>query len=248
MVTQMAQQDVISNNLANLNTVGFKRDLALFRARTPMHMLKMQPAVPGLGAPAMINSLGTIYIDAMVDQISAAHSQGDLKDTDNPSDLALRGDGFFVIRDRQGNEVLSRNGEFHVDPQRRLVDGEGNPVLGRAGEILLPDRGRLTISDDGTVIAGTQEIDKLRIVTVPDPMNQLKKQGANYYVPGPGIPVFTSRNFTVHQGFLEMSSASPITEMVNMISALRTYEASQRTMTTLDETLGRAVNDIARPA
>ncbi len=246
MVTQMAQQDVIANNLANTNTVGFKRDLALFRARSPMHMLQFQPAVPGIGAPAMVRNLGTIYVDSMVDQISASHSQGDLKDTDNPTDVALRGDGFFVIRTPQG-EALSRNGEFHLDPQRRLLDSEGNPVLGRSGDIVLPPLGALHISEDGTVVAGTQEIDKIRLETVPDPMNQLQKRGSNYYYAGNGIIPRESTNVSVHQGFLEMSSASPITEMVNMISALRTYEASQRTMSTLDETLGRAVSDIARP-
>lgn len=246
MVTQMAQQDVISNNLANLNTVGFKRDLALFRARSPMEIVKMQPAIPRTGAPAQVSNLGTIHLDSMVDEITAMWGQGDLKNTDNPTDLALRGDGFFLIQTPAG-PAFSRNGEFHLDTQRRLVDAQNNPVLGTSGPVQLPPEGKLHISDDGTVVAGTQEVTKLRLETVADRENELQKRGDNYFIPGPGVAARPATGIEVHQGFLEMSTASPITEMVNMISALRTYEACQRAIATEDETLGRAVNDIARP-
>jgi flagellar basal-body rod protein FlgG len=246
MVTQMAQQDVISNNLANLNTVGYKRDLAIFRARAPMDMLKFQPAVPPMGRPGTVNGIGTVYVDAMVDQISCVHTQGILKDTGNDTDVALHGDAFFVINTPTG-EALSRNGAFEINKFRQLVDHEGNPVMGRNGPIQLPPTGKLNISEDGMVVAGTQVVDFLRVETVADPMNMLQKRGNTYYYPGPGINVYATRNATVRQGYLEMSSASPISEMVQMISALRTYEASQRMMSTLDETLGRTVNEIARP-
>lgn len=250
MVTQMAQQDVIANNLANLNTTGFKRDIAMFRARDERQMLRIQPHGTATGLPASITRMGSIFTDALLDQVSTAHSQGDLKGTESPTDLALRGRAFFVVRTAQG-DALTRNGAFEIDGDGFLVDHAGNPVLGQAGPIRLPDPRRNTrfyVSDDGTVSVQGQVLDRLRIEDVPDPMNQLEKRGNTYYYPRQGVVPFAAnpRNFSVHQGFLEMSSASPISEMVNMITALRTYEASQRTMSTQDETLGKAVNELGR--
>lgn len=250
MVTQMAQQDVIANNLANLNTTGFKRDLAIFRARDEKQMLRIAPFVPSTGAPATVTRMGSIFTDSLLDQVSTAHSQGDLKGTDNPSDLAMRGRAFFVVRTQEG-EALTRNGAFELDINGYIVDHGGNPLLGQAGPIRLPDSQRNTrfyVGDDGTVSVAGQVIDKLRIEDVQDPMTQLEKKGNTYYYPRAGVTPYPApaRNFSVHQGFLEMSSASPIAEMVNMINALRTYEASQRTMNTQDETLSKAVNEIGR--
>ncbi len=250
MVTQMAQQDVIANNLANLNTTGFKRDLAIFRARDEKQMLRIAPFQPGTGAPATISQMGSIFTDSLLDQVSTAHSQGDLKGTDNPTDVALRGRAFFVVQTAQG-EALTRNGAFELDTAGYIVDHGGNPVLGQAGPIRLPEAqrsSRFYVGDDGTVSVAGQVLDRMRIEDVQDPMNQLEKRGNTYYYPRQGVTPYAAptRNFSVHQNFLEMSSASPISEMVNMINALRTYEASQRTMNTQDETLGRAVNDVGR--
>lgn len=250
MVTQMAQQDVIANNLANLNTTGFKRDLAMFRARDEKQMLRIQPYSTATGHPAHVAQMGSIFTDSLLDQVSTAHSQGDLKGTDNHTDLAMRGRAFFVVRTDQG-DALTRNGAFELNDQGYIVDHAGNPVLGQAGPVRLPEpqrNSRFYVSDDGTVSVQGQVLDRLRIEDVQDPMNQLEKMGNTYYYPRQGVVPYAANpsNFSVHQGFLEMSSASPISEMVNMINALRTYEASQRTMNTQDETLGKAVNEVGR--
>lgn len=241
---QMAQyQDVISNNLANLNTTGFKRDQAAFRARMDKTIFRLDP--PTLMTPGRAPAIGVMSTGAILDQVSTAYSQGDLRGTDNPTDIAIRGKGFFTIMTPTG-EALSRNGVFELTRERMVVDAAGNPVLGMNGTMTLPEGGVLHVSEDGTFSVGSVIVDKLKLQDVDDRENQLKKSGDSYYrIVGDGRFV-PATNCVIHQGHLENSTVTAITEMVQMIQCMRTYEGSQKIMGIQDETISKAVNEIAR--
>ncbi len=242
MVTEMAKQDIIANNLANMDTTGFKQDAISFRARMDQTIYGIAPS--SMGGGASVQKLGLLSTGTAVDQISVNYAQGDLRPTGNPLDLGLRGAGFFAVQTPQG-VAYTRNGSFQLNSNRMLVDSQGNPVLGTGGLIQLPPTGKLNVSQDGTVSAGTQLVGRLRLANFANPTKQLTKQGDSYYhmVAGTELPATGAE---VQEGFLEQSTVNPISEMVDMITALRGYESSQKALQTEDSELGRAVNDIAR--
>ncbi|MBI6546982.1 MAG: flagellar hook-basal body protein [Cyanobacteria bacterium NC_groundwater_1444_Ag_S-0.65um_54_12] len=242
MMVQMGQQDVIGNNLANLNTAGFKKDHAAFRARLDKAMYRV--ASPQNGQSATMTQLGMISAGATIDQISSSYSQGELRQTDNPLDLGLKGQGFLAVKTEQG-VAYTRNGACKIDEQSRLVNGSGHAILGQGGEIYLPGKGKVQIGEDGAITVDGTLVDHLRLVNVNDPLGQLQKRGDSYYYLVSGSEE-AATELSVQQGFLESSTVNPIQEMVSMITAMRTYEGSQRALSSQDEVLGRAVNDIAR--
>ncbi len=242
MITEMAKQDIIANNLANMDTTGFKQDAISFRARMDQTIYGIAPGSSG-GNPS-VQKLGLLSTGTTVDRISVDYAQGNLRPTSNPLDLGLRGAGFFTIQTPQGL-AYTRNGSFQLNNNRILVDSEGNPVLSTSGLIQLPPTGQFHVAQDGTVSAGAQIVGRLRLADFANRAKQLVKRGNSYYqmVSGTELP---ATGAAVQQGSLEQSTVNPISEMVDMITALRGYESSQKALQTEDSELGRAVNDIAR--
>lgn len=243
LVAEMARTDVISNNLANVDTTGFKKDRAIFRAFPEMNIHRIDdPAVMSpkdkIDPRPFIGVLGT---GAMLDEINTDFVQGSIENTSNPLDLALSGEGFFEVQ-TPGQVRYTRDGSFTRNQEGYLVTKDGYYVLGQNGPIQLPDGNDISINRRGEVFSGGNFVDRLLVVTFAD-QRQLLKEGDNLYAAGQQ-PIASDSE--VIQGALEGSNVSPIGEMVDLITAFRAYEANQKVVKANDDTLDRAVNDIAQ--
>jgi len=224
--------EVIANNLANVNTTGFKRDNAF--------------------ANELI-SASQIFRDGTTDpteqdvseETMTDFSQGVLQETGNPLDLAVSGQGFFGVQSRDGVK-LTRDGSFTISTDGTLVTRNGDPVIGTAGSIKIDDiqqlqNSQLVIDRDGVVKAGNKIYGQIQILS-PDDLNNLAKAGQNSYsVKTETILKEVDPSATsIRQGFLEGSNVNPIDEMVAMIQIQSNFEAGQKAIQSQDTTLGQA--------
>jgi flagellar basal body rod protein FlgG len=211
------RQEIVANNLANADTNGFRAQRTF--------ALALGDAVP-------------------VAQTAMDTRAGALKQTGNPLDVALGGDGYFVVSTPQG-ERFTRSGSFRLDPSNRLVDQDGNAVLGESGPITLPP-GTVSIDGAGGVKVDGKQIGKLRVETVP-PGTEMAHEAGTLLVPGASRTALDDGARSVRQGFLEESNVNPLTSMVDMIDIQRSYVAVQRTMVTLDGIRQTISNDLGKP-
>lgn len=242
MRAQQYRMDVISNNIANTNTIGFKKDNVAFETFNQALMLKINdPERPG------VQGIGTVNFGSQLGKIYTSFEQGTLQETDNPYNVALQGKGFIAVgkMDAQGNLVTkyTRDGAFTVNAQGNLVTKDGYFVLGENGPITL-ENGTLHISEAGEIFVEGNRIDKLQLVDFSNP-ETLDKLAGGIYEAKDGTNITEFRG-TVIQGFVEGSNVNSIDEMVNMINVMRSYESGQKVITTYDTTLEKAVNEVGR--
>lgn len=237
-LTQEKRLEVITNNLANVNTVGFKKDRPLFEE---IHPLGADPAPSGSG-------VSPVPVYAALRDIIPDLSAGPIRTTGEPLDVAVEGEGFFSIQTPQGVRY-TRGGSFTLDAQGQLVTQSGFPVLGTGGPITLPP-GSVNIDSDGKIsVKGTEvgaqatEVDTLPIVQFPESV-RLKKVGETLFeANGAGAPSIEGR---LLQGALEGSNVNPVEEMISMIQVSRLYESAQKAIQTADEVASKAANDVGR--
>ncbi len=245
MITQMNKMDVISNNMANVDTIGFKKDSAVTSAFSEEMMKRLNdPEYTFLSVP---HDVGGVTLGVFVQNIATDFRSGSFKQTDGDLDLALSGAGFFIINytDKDGNEVetYSRDGSFTLSEDKKLLTKDGFSVMGQNGPVSNLN-GKITIDEKGNILSDGVFVDRLKIIDFEN-KNTLKKIGNNLYE-AREESVQRASNAKVVQGFLESSNVNSVSEMVEMISVSRLYEANQKIITIHDQTLGRAVNDIAR--
>ena len=211
------QLDVLANNMANVNTNGFKADESLFEEylNSGAHDDNFKAVDRRV---SYVQDRGTFH----------NFSQGAAQETNNPLDVAIDGAGFLTVQ-TQGGERYTRDGNLQINNIGQLVTNDGNQVIGTAGPIVFqPTDHDITISADGTVTVqeGTARTDsirgKLRLVTFAD-AQKLLKQGNNLYAPGEGGAPTADTKSTVRQGFVEKSNVSSVVEMSRMIEINRTY-------------------------
>lgn len=270
MKAQMHRMDALSNNLANVDVKGYKRDISVSKAfpqmlirrtndngvyKFPFGSADMAPVVGQIGTGVEYNESYTVF------------SQGGLQQTDNPFDLALDGEGFFSV-DTNAGERYTRNGSFHISKEGVLVTKEGNPVLGENGIIqikknnfVVDKKGNVyqnsTFSGDPQRLVSMEEnewenlelVDTLKVVDFERP-RFLKKQGTSLWnttaETGDILRAALGSETKIEQGFLEGSNVNPVTEMVRMIEVNRSYEANQKTITTQDSLTNRLLNDVLK--
>jgi flagellar basal-body rod protein FlgG len=247
MQVESLRQETIANNLANLNTNGFKRDLALVTARENMTLKRTNNAQSKAPFGETKNiEIGHLGTGVLLDRFAKRFDDGNYQQTENPLDMAIQGDGYFTVQDAQGEKLYTRGGDFTLDNQGQLVTKAGMPVIGESGGPITLPRGKFTVGEDGIVMAGGRVIDRLAMVRFEDPDAQLEKMGdVNFRFSGDGEPE-AATGVRVKQGMLEGSNVNSVQEMTHMIMALRQYEANQKAAHHQDETLAKAVNEIAR--
>lgn len=212
------RQQVLANNLANVSTRGFK-------AETPF-------------ARMMGNALAAT--DTSLDL-----AQGTLTETHNALDLAVQGDGFFVVKTPAGERFV-RNGSFALDGERKLVDGQGNPVMGEGGPITIPP-GTIEVDNTGMLKVNGKPQQRLRLERVADG-STLEHEGGTHFVPDATRVAVPPEQRAIKQGFVEESNVNPMTAMTDMLAVLHRYGAAQQTLSTIDAVRGIAVNELAKPA
>jgi flagellar basal-body rod protein FlgG len=235
MRPKMTRMEVLANNLANINTTGFKRDRVFIR------MLQESSAARPDGRTDLSGVETQKYIDL---------SAGAMRQTGNPFDVSLANDGFFAVETPRGVR-MTRNGNFSLDAEGTLVTAEGHPVLGTAGRIQIPhmdrlDQDTITINGSGEVVYNKETLGHLRVVVPENPAVLQKDHESLFFVnEGERLREIPPDQVTIHQGFLEESNVEGIEEMIAMIELSRAFEADQRMIQSQDATLDRTM-DIGR--
>ncbi len=228
--------DVTTNNLANVDTPGFKKDIVTFRE------VLMRKILGGWRTFKEVTP-------------KTDFQQGPLEFTGRPFDLAIGGEGFFKVQTPFGM-AYTRAGHFHLDDQRRLVTPEGYPVLADGvpiivdpglakGGVITLDNERFSVTSDGTISIDGTEVARLDVVTFED-LSVLEKYGENLFVAKKEATEIPVENPDVRQGYLEDSNVNPLEEMVNLIEIQRRFEAAQKAIKSQDETIGRLIETYGR--
>ncbi|HHX73858.1 MAG TPA: flagellar hook-basal body protein [Firmicutes bacterium] len=235
MMVEAARQEIITHNLANSETHGFKKDLAVQLTQTAVPLVR---AGGPTGGSRQV--LGTLDWGVLVAGIHTSGEQGSLQETGRALDLALSGEGFFAVETPRGVRY-TRNGAFTVDAERFLVTENGDRVLGTGGFIRLPE-GETVIDEAGRIYTGGILTGQLQLTVFSEPAVLQKDRDALFAAPEDAETVpFDGQ---VRQGYLESSNVSVADEMVRMLVALRAYETNQRVIQVQNEMLGKAVNEV----
>lgn len=245
MLAEQMQTDVVTNNIANVNTAGYKKDTAVNQEFREMLIYRIND--PSVGdvppvIPANMVPVGYLGTGVMVDDIYTSHVQGSVHNTGNPLDLAIMGEGYFAV-DTANGVRYTRNGAFTINADRELVTTTGDRVLGTNGTISVTGS-KISISEDGGIYSDGAFVDRLRTATFQD-ANVLEKQGDSYFKPSQAAAELPIKGI-IQQGFIEGANVNTVSEMVNLINVFRTYEANQKMVQTQDDTLGKAVNEVGK--
>lgn len=257
-VVQERRLNQISNNLANINSTGYKGDITVFES-----YLKQQD---GVNVPSQMSSDANAQAYVISPNHYVDFSQGPLIETTNELDMALNGEGFFAVETPEGIRY-TRGGNFKVGEDGMLTTQDGYPVLaGKEGEYGEPifinilsisgAGGEFSVSPDGTISVinqflgdvplGIQKGAKLKIIDFPKPY-ELKKVGNGLYAPlNESIEELEAENVEVKQGFLERANINTMKEMASMIEVIRGYESYQKVIQSYSDSTSKLVDEVGR--
>lgn len=226
--------DVLSNNLANVNTTGFKSDETFLRIYN--HAVSAEEASP---LDSAVND-STVVRGAVSNFLA-----GSIKTTGRDLDVALEDKGFLVLQGPSGL-MYTRNGNLHVNAQGELVSSEGFPVLGENGPIQLPP-GHVAISATGEIEVGGSAIDTLKVVDFKEKSSLEKVGNSSFRSPETEGTPLEPGEISIRQGGLEQSNVNPVKEMMLMIAVMRQFESLQKTIYTMMNTVNdRSINQVGR--
>ncbi|HUW41603.1 MAG TPA: flagellar basal-body rod protein FlgF [Rectinemataceae bacterium] len=270
MIAQQVRLDAISNNLANVDTDGYKRDVAVHKAFAELLLRRFNDdgvTTNPFGSSDQAPIIGKLGTGVETNELFTEFEQGALKQTGNDFDVALDGKGFMAVQTPYG-ERYTRNGSFVLGKEGYLETQDGYPVLGEKGPIQVKAN-NFKIDKDGNVyINETFQNDPLRLVSREEnTWDKLKKldtikivdfkkdrflakQGSNLWRStensGDAAIMAKGHRPQVFQGFVESSNVNPVIEMVQMIEVNRAYEANQKTIQSEDSMLGKLINEVVR--
>ena len=245
-LTTEHRMNFIANNLANVNTHGYKRDTIAFKdtmayyahdeIREPLMKLRSKPLFPEPKNMARAR--------VAVSQVD--FTQGPMKLTGNPLDIAINGENAFFKVNTPNGDYLTRNGHFVLSGDGTLMTAQGYTVQGEGGAIVIPPGTRhISISGDGQVEADGAIVNRIQLFNV-DNLKNMEKMGHNLFKPRTNVQVAEGDAYTsgarLEQGYMEVANVEVVSEMVNMIETQRQFEAYQKVMQTAD-TLDRQVNE-----
>ncbi len=245
MINEQRRLDIISNNLANSATIGYKQENVTSQAFRDMLTYRIKD-----GSNAYVDApIGNMNPGVKIGETYMNWGQGSLRQTENPYDLAIEGDGFFAVNVVDGNGeskiYYTRNGCFNRTADGYIVDADGNCLQGTGGDIQIPDDAvDITVDGAGAIYADGIYIDTIKLTDFED-YNYLKLYGDNFYEAVDGAVEVDARA-VIEQGYTEQSNVNVIDEMVSMITITRAYEAGQKMIQTQDSLLNRAVNDVGK--
>lgn len=248
MTAQQTNLDVISHNMANVNTVGYKKMRPTFQEL--LYQTIRDPGAPT--SPITRNPSGfQVGLGVYISDTYGIFTQGNFTQTGNQLDLAIQGDGFFKVIMPDGTIAYTRSGQFRIDAEGRIVNSEGYPI---DPEIIIPqDAVSIGIGPDGTVTVlrenstYVEEVGRIELARFVNPAG-LRRIGNNLYLQtdASGEPIIDYPGNqglgTLLQGYLESSNVNIVEEMVNLIIAQRAYEFNSKGITAADEMLAQAAN------
>lgn len=245
MANEQKRLDIISNNIANSATVGYKKEGVTNQSFDDVLTIKIRDA----SVAYQDRAIGDMSLGVKIGEVYTDHGQGSLRETGNTYDLAVEGKGFFAVNvvDKNGVESTkyTRDGSFKRTADGYIVDVDGNHLKSENGNLQIPlDASDVRIDTDGSVYADNVYIDRIKTTDFED-YAYLKKFGDNMYEAVDGAIEMDGTGL-IHQGFTEQSNINVVSEMVQMITITRAYEANQKVIQTVDTMLDHAVNSVGK--
>ncbi len=246
MINEQKRLDVVSNNMANSATIGYKKEKVSSQAFDKLLTIKIRD-----GSQAYHNqSIGKMSLGVKVGETFTDYDQGSIRQSSNKLDVAISGKGFFTVAHttKEGESVTryTRDGSFNLTKEGILVDSEGNHVQGQSGDIVIDPASAsdVVIDRDGSIQVNGETIDKLQITDFEN-YDYLVKKGDNYYSLKEGGTAKDADGIVL-QGYTEQSNVNVVQEMVDMITITRAYEGNQKMIRTMDSMMDKAVNQVGR--
>lgn len=247
MLVDQRRLDVIANNLANASTIGYKRDTSIRQSFNEFVVVRLNDQDPTASSNTEVGRLAFGTINAFT---ATKLTTGNLIATGNPLDVAIDGDGFFIINTPRGTRY-TRDGSFRQNADGFLVTKEGHEVLVN-GRPARARQGELSIRGNGEVYAGEMKLGELSVVSSAE-LGSIRKEGSGFWMPvaeGEPTALVTSWEsngvFALRAGYLESSNVEPVTEMVEMMTTVRSYEMNQKAVHAQDEALQKLVTEVGR--
>lgn len=232
------KQDIVAHNLAHVNVPGFKKVLATIGAMQSGGEESKIQVVNADGTISLHNVNGAVLRHRLHD-----FTQGRIEETGIPLNVAINGEGFFSV-EQNGETLYTRNGDFKIDPDGQLVLSSGQAVLGEGGPITIPPDARiedLRIDPTGQISLGTQSLGKLQVIGFENP--QLLEAVGTTLFRAPANAANAEVTPDIQQYYLESSNAQAVSELVQMISGMRHFEAAQKALTSISEAIQRHALD-----
>lgn len=254
MLNEQNRMDIMTNNLANADTNGYKKEGSTSQTFADTYAIKIKDT----SAYNIPRTLGEVSLGVHIGETYRDYSQGSFKVTDNPYDLAIGGNGFFAVSftNKQGETSIkyTRDGAFTVDKDGYLMTKDGDYVLNQNGAangnpaaanyIQIDPNQKFTIDEEGYIWQNRTVVGQIGVVDFAD-YNYLEKYGENLYQTVDGAQIIAADG-TVEQGVLEASNVNVVSEMVEMITITRAYESNQKIIQTVDSMLDKAVNQVGK--
>ena len=240
LATAQLRLGVVSNNVANVSTPGYKQDRLPEEVGKSIDLLKFAVDADGKG-------VGSVTLGPSVGVSQLDRAAGPIQETSNPLDLAIAGTGFFSVQRPDGSTAFTRDGGFQADANGTLRARDGSAVLDTNNQpIQLPTGADISFAADGTVLAnGTGQIARLQIVDFA-PGAQLNKVGNGMFTAPAGVAPQAATGSQLYQGYLEGSNVDMTESMVATMNLVRAYEANQKLLQMQDETLKSTVNEVGK--
>jgi flagellar basal-body rod protein FlgF len=265
MMAQQRRIEMLTNNIANANTPGYKSDQAALRAFPELLLSRLDKATVPTKTPRSFPlqpTVGSINTGVYMQELIPNFRQGDIKETGQPTDIALingtlpvdaetgkEGTLFFVVQNENGDIRYTRNGNFTLNPQGFLTTNDGWYVLDENGRRIELPSTDFTVNADGTIVANNNRIARINIAFAANP-NTLVKEGNGLFRSENGVLPSALGNpnitYTLKQGFLERANVDLNRAMTEMLSAYRAFEANQKIVQAYDKSMDKAVNEIGR--
>ena len=239
LATAQLRLGIVSNNVANASTPGYKQDQLPDEVGKAIDLQRY--AVDSQGRP-----VGTITLGPQVGLSQLDLTPGPIQETSNPLDLAIAGSGFFTTQAADGTTRYTRDGGFHADVDGSLRARDGSAVLDANGQaIQLPIGADISVAADGSVVANGNTVAQLRVVDFPAGQ-QLNKVGNGMFTAPNGVTPQPTNGVQLYQGYLEGSNVDMTESMVSTMNLVRAYEANQKLLQMQDETLKSTVNEVGK--
>lgn len=247
MVNQQNRMDIMTNNLANASTVGFKKEGSTSQAFDDILLTKIKDA--SMGDSRIVQPLGFNNPGVKIGENYTDFTQGSFRITDNTYDLAIAGEGFFALeftnKAGETSTMYTRAGQFTLTTDGYLVNEDGDYVLDVQNRRIQVDPLQDSrIDNSGTIWQNENAVAQIQVADFED-YNYLEKYGETYYRPIEGATL-TQADAQIRSGYLEMSNVQIVSEMVNMIAITRAYESNQKIIQTYDSSLQIAVQQLGK--
>jgi flagellar basal body rod protein FlgG len=226
------QLDILSNDMANASTAGYRAEQTSFTS------ILSQKVTEGPGRlPAAFGTMGRQYVDM---------SEGGVRLTGNPLDIALRGNAFLRVKMPDGSQAYTRAGDLHCNASGNLLTADGKPVLDNSGSAITLPPGKPVISTQGDISVGGRSVGKLGLAAFSD-LTKVKKQGGTLLItPSSNVTPADPKNSSIAQGSLEASNVNPILTMTEMMRVLRSYQSTLKVLDQYNQQMSQLNQQVAR--